>query len=158
MILLLKILGVIVPLLLSVAYFTLAERKLIGSIQRRRGPNVVGYIGLLQPLADGLKLFVKESIFPSNANRNADTKTGFGAHALVPKPAFSFSLEKDFLLSITLPFSETIPFKDSSPGSAKLFCLNYCYPRLCQKTYRIRPLDESMLSGTVCLSGNVAAM
>jgi len=68
MILLLKILGVIVPLLLSVAYFTLAERKLIGSIQRRRGPNVVGYIGLLQPLADGLKLFVKESIFPSNAN------------------------------------------------------------------------------------------
>jgi NADH-quinone oxidoreductase subunit H len=68
MILLLKILGIIVPLLLSVAYFTLAERKLIGSIQRRRGPNVVGYIGLLQPLADGLKLFVKESIFPSNAN------------------------------------------------------------------------------------------
>lgn len=68
MILLLKILGIVVPLLLSVAYFTLAERKLIGSIQRRRGPNVVGYIGLLQPLADGLKLFVKESIFPSNAN------------------------------------------------------------------------------------------
>jgi NADH-quinone oxidoreductase subunit H len=67
-VLLLKILVVIVPLLVSVAYFTLAERKLIASIQRRRGPNVVGYIGLLQPLADGLKLFVKESIFPSNAN------------------------------------------------------------------------------------------
>ncbi len=67
-ILLLKILGIVVPLLLSVAYFTLAERKIIASIQRRRGPNVVGYIGLLQPLADGLKLFVKESIFPSNAN------------------------------------------------------------------------------------------
>lgn len=65
---LVKILGIIVPLLLSVAYFTLAERKLMGSIQRRRGPNVVGYMGLLQPLADGLKLFVKESIFPSNAN------------------------------------------------------------------------------------------
>ncbi len=67
-ILLLKILGIVVPLLISVAYFTLAERKIIASIQRRRGPNVVGYIGLLQPLADGLKLFVKESIFPSNAN------------------------------------------------------------------------------------------
>jgi NADH-quinone oxidoreductase subunit H len=65
----LKSLGLIVPLLISVAYFTLAERKIISAIQRRRGPNVVGFQGLLQPLADGLKLFVKESIFPSNANK-----------------------------------------------------------------------------------------
>ena len=60
-------LGIIVFLLISVAYFTLAERKIIASIQRRRGPNVIGYYGLLQPLADGLKLFVKESLIPSNA-------------------------------------------------------------------------------------------
>jgi len=66
--LLLQCLCVVIPLLLSVAYFTLAERKIIASIQRRRGPNVIGYYGLLQPLADGLKLFVKESICPSNAN------------------------------------------------------------------------------------------
>jgi len=65
---LLKILSVIVPLLISVAYFTLAERKIMGSIQRRKGPNVIGYLGLLQPLADGLKLFAKETILPSNAN------------------------------------------------------------------------------------------
>lgn len=65
---LLQILGIVVPLLITVAYFTLVERKLMGSIQRRRGPNVVGYVGLLQPLADGLKLFVKETILPSNAN------------------------------------------------------------------------------------------
>jgi len=64
----LQSLCIVLPLLLSVAYFTLAERKIIGSIQRRRGPNVIGYYGLLQPLADGLKLFVKESICPSNAN------------------------------------------------------------------------------------------
>jgi NADH-quinone oxidoreductase subunit H len=64
----LKILIIIIPLLISVAYFTLAERKIMGSIQRRRGPNVIGYLGLLQPLADGLKLFVKETILPSNAN------------------------------------------------------------------------------------------
>lgn len=64
----LESLCIILPLLLSVAYFTLAERKIIASIQRRRGPNVIGYYGLMQPLADGLKLFVKESICPSNAN------------------------------------------------------------------------------------------
>lgn len=64
----LKILSIVIPLLISVAYFTIAERKLMGSIQRRRGPNVIGFLGLLQPLADGLKLFVKETILPSNSN------------------------------------------------------------------------------------------
>jgi NADH-quinone oxidoreductase subunit H len=66
---LLKILIIIVPLLISVAYFTLAERKILGAIQRRRGPNVVGVYGLLQPLSDGFKLFVKETVLPSNANK-----------------------------------------------------------------------------------------
>ena len=65
---LLKILSIVVPLLIAVAYFTIAERKIMGAIQRRRGPNVVGYIGLLQPLADGLKLFVKETTLPTSAN------------------------------------------------------------------------------------------
>nr|YP_009672630.1 NADH dehydrogenase subunit 1 [Dictyopteris divaricata]QDB64115.1 NADH dehydrogenase subunit 1 [Dictyopteris divaricata] len=64
----LNILSLVVPLLIAVAYFTLAERKIMASIQRRRGPNVIGYMGLLQPLADGLKLFVKETILPTNAN------------------------------------------------------------------------------------------
>jgi len=63
----LKILTIIVPLLLSVAYFTIAERKIMGIIQRRKGPNVIGFLGLLQPLADGLKLFAKETILPSNS-------------------------------------------------------------------------------------------
>jgi NADH-quinone oxidoreductase subunit H len=66
---LLKILIIIIPLLISVAYFTLAERKILGVIQRRRGPNVIGVYGLLQPLADGFKLLVKETIIPSSANK-----------------------------------------------------------------------------------------
>jgi len=66
---LIKILIIVVPLLISVAYFTLAERKILGAIQRRRGPNVVGVYGLLQPLSDGFKLLVKETVLPSTANK-----------------------------------------------------------------------------------------
>merc|ERR1711981_368273 len=65
---LLKILGIVIPLLVSIAYLTIAERKLLGSIQRRKGPNVVGFLGLLQPFADGLKLFSKETVIPKDSN------------------------------------------------------------------------------------------
>lgn len=64
-----KILLIIIFILISVAYFTLAERKILGAIHRRRGPNVIGVFGLLQPLADGLKLFLKETILPANADQ-----------------------------------------------------------------------------------------
>lgn len=63
-----QVLMLIVPLLIAVAYFTLAERKVMAAMQRRKGPNVVGIFGLLQPLADGLKLLLKETILPSSAN------------------------------------------------------------------------------------------
>ena len=64
-----KILLIIVPLLLTVAYLTYAERRVIGLMQMRRGPNVVGFFGLLQPIADALKLLFKESIIPSSASK-----------------------------------------------------------------------------------------
>ena len=65
---LLECLLVTVPLLVAVAYMTYVDRKVWASIQLRRGPNVVGPFGLLQPLADGVKLFLKETIVPSSAN------------------------------------------------------------------------------------------
>ncbi len=65
----LEILAIIVPLLLAVAYLTYAERKVLASAQLRKGPNVVGPFGLLQPFADGLKLFIKETVIPSGANQ-----------------------------------------------------------------------------------------
>ncbi len=64
-----KILVIVVPIMLTVAYLTLAERKVIGYMQVRIGPNRVGYFGLLQPLADGLKLLLKEIIIPSGSNK-----------------------------------------------------------------------------------------
>src|ERR1700761_5676291 len=63
-----KIVCIIVPLLGAVAYLTLAERKVMAAMQMRKGPNVVGPLGLLQPVADGVKLLGKETIIPSGAN------------------------------------------------------------------------------------------
>jgi NADH-quinone oxidoreductase subunit H len=59
---------IILPLLISVAYLTLVERKVMASMQFRLGPNIVGLLGLLQPLADGFKLLLKESVVPTNSN------------------------------------------------------------------------------------------
>jgi NADH-quinone oxidoreductase subunit H len=64
-----QILAMLVPLLVAVAYLTLAERKVLAAMQMRKGPNIVGPFGLLQPFADGLKLLFKETILPAGANR-----------------------------------------------------------------------------------------
>src|SRR5512134_1603787 len=66
---LVKIVAIVVPLMLAVAYLTLAERKVIGYMQVRIGPNRVGPMGLLQPIADAIKLLTKEVIIPSGANK-----------------------------------------------------------------------------------------
>src|SRR5271154_4356270 len=74
----------IICILITVAFFTLAERKIMGSIQRRYGPNVVGFGGLLQPFADGLKLLFKEILIPTKVNRFL--------YLLAPCATFSLSL------------------------------------------------------------------
>ena len=108
----LKILSIVVPLLISVAYFTIAERKLMGSIQRRRGPNVIGFLGLLQPLADGLKLFVKETIFPSNSN----------IYLFILAPLLTFVLS--LIGWAVIPLSESIVISDLNLGILYLFAIS----------------------------------
>jgi len=87
------ILTQIIFILLSIALFTLVERKVLSSIQRRRGPNTVGFFGFLQPFADGLKLFTKELILPTNAN--------IPIFLLAP----IFTLFFTFIMWVTLPLA-----------------------------------------------------
>ena len=112
LVIILKILVTIIPLLISVAYFTLAERKIMGSIQRRRGPNVIGFLGLLQPLADGLKLFVKETILPTAANQ--------GVFLLAPLLTFLLSL----MGWAIIPFGTNLVLSDVNVGVLYLFAIS----------------------------------
>jgi NADH-quinone oxidoreductase subunit H len=100
----LKSLALIVPLLVGVAYLTLLERKVMASMHQRRGPNVVGLFGMLQPFADGLKLFVKETILPSSANTLI--------FILAPIITFLISL---FVWAV-IPFGDNTVFVDINVG------------------------------------------
>jgi NADH-quinone oxidoreductase subunit H len=111
-IILLKILSITIPLLLAVAYFTVAERKIMGAVQRRRGPNVIGFIGLLQALADGLKLFVKETTFPSNSN--------LAVFLLAPVLSFLLSV----MAWAVIPFSHTAVLADVNLGILYIFAIS----------------------------------
>lgn len=111
-ILILKILAIIVPILLSIAYFTLAERKIMGAMQRRRGPNVVGTYGLLQPLADGLKLVLKETIIPSSSDKVL----------FILAPIITFVLS--WMGWAVIPFNETAVLSDINVGILYLFAIS----------------------------------
>jgi NADH-quinone oxidoreductase subunit H len=107
-----KIVVIVVPLLLAVAYLTYAERKIIGAIHLRRGPNVVGPFGLLQPLADGLKLFLKETVIPTGANR--------GVFILAPCVTFVLALSA----WAVIPFGEDMVLADINVGILYLFAIS----------------------------------
>jgi NADH-quinone oxidoreductase subunit H len=109
---LLKVVSIIIPLLIAVAFFTVAERKIMGAIQRRRGPNVIGFLGLLQAFADGLKLFVKETTLPSNSN--------IGIFLLAPILSFLLSL----IGWAVIPFAHKAVVADINLGILYLFAIS----------------------------------
>ena len=107
-----QIFAIIVPLLVAVAYLTYFERKVIASMQLRKGPNVVGPFGLLQPLADGAKLFIKETILPSGANKIL--------FAMAPMLTFILSL----IAWAVIPFDAGMVLADINVGILYLFAIS----------------------------------
>jgi len=107
-----EVLIIIVPFLLSIAFLTLAERKVIGSIQRRVGPNKVGYYGILQPFADGIKLFLKETVLPSHSNKSL----------FLLAPILSLTLS--FLGWGVIPFGSGLTLSDINLGIIYLLAIS----------------------------------
>ena len=107
-----EIVAIIVPLLLAVAYLTYAERKVIAAMQLRRGPNVVGPFGLLQPIADGVKLLFKETIVPSGANRVV----------FMAAPMLTFLLS--LVAWAVIPFDDGVVLANINVGMLYLFAIS----------------------------------
>ncbi|MCC2646678.1 MAG: NADH:ubiquinone oxidoreductase subunit [Rickettsiaceae bacterium] len=107
-----KIVAFIIPLILSVAYLTYAERRVIGLMQLRRGPNIVGPFGLLQPIADALKLLVKETIIPTPANKIV--------FIIAPMVTFILSL----VSWAVIPFNKGWVFADINVGILYLLAIS----------------------------------
>ncbi len=109
---LLKSFAIILPLLLAVAFLTLLERKIMASMHQRKGPNVVGFFGLLQAFADGLKLFIKETIFPNSAN--------ILIFVLAPITTFLISL----VVWAAIPFGDNLVISDLNLGVVYIFAIS----------------------------------
>ncbi len=101
---LIKIVAIIVPIMLGVAYYTLAERKVLGFMQVRPGPNRVGWWGLMQPIADGVKLLFKEVIAPTGANK----------YLFIAAPALS--LAPALAAWAVVPFDDGLVLADVNAG------------------------------------------
>ena len=110
--LVMKIIMIIAPVMLSVAYLTYFERKVIGAMQLRKGPNVVGPFGLLQPIADGVKLFLKETVIPTGANRVV--------FVLAPMITFILAL----VAWAVIPFDAGMVLADINVGILFLFAIS----------------------------------
>ncbi|HRK94802.1 MAG TPA: NADH-quinone oxidoreductase subunit NuoH [Rhodospirillales bacterium] len=107
-----KIVLIVGPLMMAIAYLTFAERKVIAAMHLRKGPNVVGPFGLLQPMADGVKLLLKETIVPSRAN-----KTVF---LIAPMITFILAL----IAWAVIPFGEGMVLADINVGILYLFAIS----------------------------------
>jgi NADH-quinone oxidoreductase subunit H len=107
-----EILAIIIPLLLAVAYLTYAERKVLAAAQLRKGPNVVGWFGLLQPIADGMKLLLKETVVPSGAN----------PVVFVVAPILTFTLS--LIAWAVIPFDVGVVIANINVGVLYLFAIS----------------------------------
>ena len=107
-----EVIAIVVPLLIAVAYLTYAERKVLAAMQLRRGPNVVGAFGLLQPFADGLKLFFKETVIPSGANRVV----------FIAAPMITFTLS--LVAWAVIPFGKGIVLANINVGVLYLYAIS----------------------------------
>ena len=111
-IIILKIILIVVPLLIFIAYLTYFERKVIGAMQLRKGPNVVGPFGLLQPLADGIKLLTKETIFPDNSSK----------FLFILSPVLTFALA--LLAWAVIPVDYKVVLSDINVGLMYIFAIS----------------------------------
>ncbi len=111
-IILLQILAIVVPLLVAVAFMTYFERKIMAAMQLRMGPNVVGPFGLLQPMADGIKLMFKETVFPTGANKIV----------FVMAPMLTFIL--GMVAWAVIPFGGGLVLADINVGILYLFAIS----------------------------------
>ena len=107
-----QILAIVVPLLITVAMLTYAERKVMAAMQLRMGPNVVGPFGLLQAFADGIKLFFKETVLPTTANK--------GVFVIAPMLTFILSM----VAWAVIPFDEGVVLADINVGILYLFAIS----------------------------------
>ncbi|MEE8516356.1 MAG: NADH-quinone oxidoreductase subunit NuoH [Alphaproteobacteria bacterium] len=111
-IIVLYVIAIMVPLLLSIAYLTYAERKVLAAMQLRKGPNVVGPFGLLQPIADGVKLLFKETVIPSGAN----------TIVFLAAPILTFTLS--LVAWAVIPFDDGMVLADINVGVLYLFAIS----------------------------------
>jgi NADH-quinone oxidoreductase subunit H len=104
--------SLLLPLLITVAYFTLIERQVLAAIQRRQGPNIIGFFGLFQPLADGLKLFLKETILPKSSN----------LIIFILAPIFTFALS--LIGWVVIPFGNGFALSNLNIGLLFIFAIS----------------------------------